>query len=123
MNRFHQTLRGEVSIIFAEEANAHNYRNTLAEQHVYWQEHGRRALNLEAGFERAAHVYQQAARDENHVAVAQVIERSTAEMRETLSTLESEAKHSWTSHQATLLNDMSSVAGDALKNQKRSLLQ
>ena len=75
-----------------EEANAHNYRNTLAEQHVCWQEQGRNPLNFQhAGFERATQEFEQAARDELHVAVAQDTE-------------------------------LFRVAGDALENQRRSLL-
>ena len=31
-------------------------------------------------------------------------------------------RKTWTSHQVTLLNEMNSVAGDALENQRRSLL-
>ena len=39
----------------AEEGNAHNYRNLLAEERVFWREQGRNALNFQqAGFERAA---------------------------------------------------------------------
>ena len=36
--------------------------------------------------------------------------------------LENQAEQTWTSHQATLLNEMNDVAGDALENQRRSLL-
>ena len=70
---------------FIEEANAHNCRNLLTEQHVHWQEQGRNALNFQqASFERAAQEYGQAVRDEVHVAVAQATEISRAEMREML---------------------------------------
>ena len=67
---------------FTEEAHAHNNRNTLAEQQFYWQEQGRQDLNFQqAGFERAAQEYEQAARDEVHIAVAQASDMSKAEMR------------------------------------------
>ena len=60
---------------FTEEANAHDVGNVSAEQHVHWQEQGRKALNFQqAGFETAAQQHEQAARDEVHVAVAQATE-------------------------------------------------
>ena len=66
---------------FAEEANAHNYRNLSAEQHVHWRNQGRNALNFQqAGFERAAQEYEPAGRDEIHVAAAQSMEMSRAEI-------------------------------------------
>ena len=108
---------------FTEEAHAHNYRNLLAEQHVYWQEQGRHALNFQqANFERAAQECEQTDRHEVHVAVAQATEMSRAAMRERMGVLENEAKQNLRSHQATLLNEMDSVADDALENQRRSLL-
>ena len=54
----------------------------------------------------------QAARDEVHVAVAHATEMSRAEMRERLGATENQGKQTWTSHQVTLLSEMSSVAGD-----------
>ena len=36
--------------------------------------------------------------------------------------LENEAEQTWTSHQVTLLSEMGGVAGDALENKRRSLL-
>ena len=36
--------------------------------------------------------------------------------------LENQAEQTWTSHQVTLLNEKNSVVGDALENQRRSLL-
>ena len=96
-----------------EEANAHNHRNILAEQHVYWQEQGRKALNFpQAGFERATHELVQAARDEVHASAAQATEMSRAEMWERMGAHENQAEQIRTSHQVTLLNEMNSVAGD-----------
>ena len=62
---------------FTGAVNAHYYRNLLAVQHVFWKEQGRNALNCQqAGFERAAQEYEQAARDEADVAVACATEMS-----------------------------------------------
>ena len=47
---------------------------------------------------------------------------SEAEMRERMGALENQEEQTWTEHQVTLLNDMKSVAGDAMENQIRSLL-
>ena len=82
----------------------------LAEQHVYVQEHGRQASNFQqAGFERAAQEYEHAGRDEVHVAVAQVIEMSRAEMRTEKGVLENQAVQTWTSHQGMLFNEIASM--------------
>ena len=43
-------------------------------------------------------------------------------MRERMGALENQAEQTWTSHRVTLLNKINSVAGDALDNQIRSLL-
>ena len=43
-------------------------------------------------------------------------------MRERVGALENQAEQTWTSHQVTLLNEMTSVPSDALENQRRSLL-
>ena len=68
---------------------------------------GRQALNFQqAGLERAAQEYEQAARDEVHVAVAQAIDMSTAETRERKGAIETQAGRTWTSHQVTILNGM-----------------
>ena len=89
--------------------HAHNDLNILAEQHVYWQEQGRHALNFQqAGLERAAQEYEHTARDEVHVAVAQATEIFRAEMREIMGVFENQAEQTWTSHQVTLLNEMKS---------------
>ena len=94
-----------------------------AEQHVYWQEQGRYALNFQQTiFERVAREYEQAARHEVHGTVAQATEMSRAEMRERMGAFENQAEQTWTSHQVTLLNDMKSVASDALENQRSDLL-
>ena len=70
---------------FTEEERKHNCLNMLAEQHVYRQEQSRQALNFQhADFERTAQEYEQAARDEVHVAVAQATEVPEAEMREVM---------------------------------------
>ena len=55
-------------------SDAHNYRNIVAGQHVYWQEQVRHAWKelSTAGSERAAQDCDQAACDEVHVAVTQV---------------------------------------------------
>ena len=81
MDRFRRSLSGEEHETSHREANAHNCGNMLAEQHVYWREQGRNALNVQqAGFERAAQENEEAARDEVHVAVAQSTEMSRGEM-------------------------------------------
>ena len=67
--------------LLTEEADAHNYRNLLAEQHVYWRDQGRNDLNFQqVVFERAAQENEQAARDEVSVAVLWATEMSRAEM-------------------------------------------
>ena len=76
----------------------------------------------QAGFERAAQEYEQASRDQVHVAVAQATGVSGAEMLERMGALEHHAEQTWTSHQGTLLITMNKVAKDALDNQRRSLL-
>ena len=87
---------------FTEAANAHNYRNILAEQHLYWQEQGRQALNFQqAGFETAAQGNEQAARDEVHAAMAQATEMSRAEMQERMCAPEYQAEQTRTYHQVT----------------------
>ena len=46
--------------------NAHNYRNLLAEQRVFWREQGRNDLNCQhEGFDGAAIENEQAALDES----------------------------------------------------------
>ena len=74
VDRFHQSLS---SRNFTEEANAHSYRKTLAEQHVHWQEQDRNALNFQqAGVDRAPQECERAAHDEVHVAVARATHMS-----------------------------------------------
>ena len=109
---------------FTEEANAHNCRNPLAQQHVYLQRAKQTRFELvqQAGFERAAQKYEQAARGEVHVAVAQAADMAGAEMLAKMGALVQRFEQSWISHQVILLDEMSSVAGDALENQIRSLL-
>ena len=126
-----QAAYGSTFIIFAwtttcnctEEANAHDYRSILTEQHVYWQEQSRNALSSQqAGSERAAQACERAARVEVHVAVAQATDMSRAEMWTRMCVLANQAGQTWTSHQVSLLSEMNSVAGDALEYQKTSLL-
>ena len=69
----------------------------LAEQHVYWLEQGRHALNFkQAGIERAAQEHEQAARDKVHAALAQATEMSRAEMRERMGALENQTEQTST---------------------------
>ena len=76
----------------------------------------------QAGFNITAQEYEQAARDEVHVAVAQATETSRADMLARLGALEQLAEQSWTSHEVMLLDVMNGVAGDALEIQRRNLL-
>ena len=62
--------------------------------------------------------YEQAARDEAHVAVAQAAEKSRTEMRERMVALENQAEQAWTSHHITLLNGLNILPGDALQNHR-----
>ena len=71
---------------------------------------------------RATQEYEHATRDEVDVAVAQTTEMSRAEKRERMGALENQADQTWTSHQVTSLNEMNSVATDALESHRRSLL-
>ena len=41
-------------------------------------------------------------------------------MRERMGALENQAEATWTSHHVTLVNEMKSVASDALENQRKS---
>ena len=97
-------------------------RNLRGEEHKTSQrEQVRTDLNFQqAGFERAAQEYEQAARDEVHVAGARKC--LDEEMLETMGALENEAEHTWTSHQIMSLHEMNSVTGGALDNQRRKLL-
>ena len=90
----------------------------MAEQHVCWQEQFRNALNVQQpGFERAAQEYEQAVRDEVHVAVAQVAQMSRAEMRTRMGALEIPVQETWTSHKVVLLDWMTTgVSQLASKN-------
>ena len=109
MERLHRMLSGEAHEASQRKQTHTIFRNILAEQHVYWLEQGRNALNFQqADFERAAQEYEQAARDEVHVAVAQATEMSRAEMRKR------KAKKTWTSHQVMLLSEVNR-AGDAME--------
>ena len=47
---------------------------------------------------------------------------SGAEMQEMVGALKNQGEQNWTCHQVVQLNEMNSVAGDALENQRRSLL-
>ena len=76
----------------------------------------------QAGYERAAQDCEQAARDEVHVAVAQDIEMSGAEMRENAVLSKMNGSKSGLPIKFCYLKDMNSVAGDALENERRSLL-
>ena len=97
------------------------YWNLVAEQHVYWREQGRNALNYhQAGFERAAPEYEQSARDEVHVAVVRATDMTRAEMLARMDGLEQRAGQS--SHQVIPLDELNSVACDALETLRRNLL-
>ena len=81
------------------------------------------ALNLQqAVFERVAQEYEQAARDEVHVAGAQATEMSGAELRRRMGALENQTEQTWTSHRLVSWHEMNSVASDALENQRKSSL-
>ena len=68
----------------------------------------------QAGFERAAPEYEQAARDQVHVAVVRATDMTRAEMLAGM--------QSWTSHQVTSLDELNGVACDALETLRRNLL-
>ena len=126
VDRFYQTLPGEVHA-------SSQRKQTHTTVGMYWQSTlftGRNKNKADthlsfqqAGFERAAQEYKQAARDEVPFAVAQAIEMSGAEMRrEEWMLPKIKQSHTWISYQVMLLNDTNSVAGDALKNQRRSFV-
>ena len=83
----------------------------------FGRDKGRHALNFQqAGFERAAQEYEQAARDQVHVCSCTCQEQMPREgVRENMCALENQAEQTWTSHQMILLNEMTSVAGDVLE--------
>ena len=74
-------------------------------------------FELPANGLRKSSLYEQAGGDEVDVAVARATDMSRAEMLATIFALEQRAEESRTSHQATLLDEMSGVAGDALEIQ------
>ena len=89
MNRFHQSLLVEVHISGSQEHNIFTGRSK-AENASDFQR---------AGFERAAQEYEQAARDEVHVAVAQLTNMFRAELRKRMGALQHQAEQTWTSNQ------------------------
>ena len=120
MDRFHQSVPGDVHVTPERKQPL----TVIGKCFTYvYQEQGRNALNSQqAGCERAAQDFEEAARDEVHVAVAQATEVSGKEMRETMGALDNQAEQNWISHQVSLRDKTKSVAGDALENQRRSLL-
>ena len=56
-------------------------------------------------------------------AVAQATEMSRATTLERMGALENEAEQTWTYHQATLLNEMDSVASSALEKPQKKFAQ
>ena len=91
-----------------EETNALNYRNALAEQHVFWQEQSRQALNFQqTGLERAAQEHEQAAPDEVCSCCSCTSYRNVQNGDAgKIGALNNQAEKMWTSHQDTLLNEM-----------------
>ena len=80
-------------------------------------------VNLQqAVFERVAQEYEQAARDEVHVAGAQATEMSGAELRRRMGALENQTEQTWTFHRLVLWHEMNSAASDALENQRKNSL-
>ena len=64
-----------------------------------WQEQGRHALNSQqAVFETAAQNFEQAIRDELHVAAAKATDMSRAVMRKIMSAVENQAEQTGMSH-------------------------
>ena len=102
MDRFHQSVPGDVHVtperkqpltMIGKYLRMHISLYILAQRHVYCQEQGRNALNFQqAGCERAAQDFEEAARDEVHVAVAQATEVSGKEMREVMGALDTQAE-------------------------------
>ena len=134
MDRFRQSFPGDVHVTPKRKqpltmigkcftyAYIFIYIYILAQRHVHCQEQGRNALNSQqAGCERAAQDFEEAARDEVHVAVAQATEVSGKEMREMMGALDNPAEQNWISHQVSLRDKTNSVAGDSGKT-RRSLL-
>ena len=100
---------------FTEEANVHNYRNMLSEQHVYLP--GARQTSLELPTSRLR-IEQPKNMSERLVMkfLLQLHKLPTCLGRKcgkewVLSKIKQ--RKTWTSHQVTLLNEMNSVAGDA----------
>ena len=85
---------------------------------------GRHTLNFQqAGYGGAAQEQEQAARDEVHVAVAWASERTCLERKCWQYRVPSNnVEQSWACHQVILLDEMGSVAGDALEIHRRNLL-
>ena len=108
---------------FTEEANGHKYLNILAEQHIYWREQGRNVLNFQqAASKEQLKSMSRPTRDEVHVAVERATDMLRAEMQARMGALKNQAEQIWSSHQVFSLSEMNRVGGDALENQRRSLL-
>ena len=122
MDRFRQSHpeEGHVTSQRKQTLTVFFFFNILAEQLFYGQKQGTHALNFKtAGFGWAAQEYNQAARDEVHVAVAQVAEMSRAKMRTVMGALANQSEQTWTYHPVMLSDEMNSVAGDALEKPEK----
>ena len=104
MDRFHQSLPGEVHV------TSHKKQTFTNTQH-------KQPTTSNTTFERAAQEYEQPACDEAHVAIAKShrnVQSGKCGQEEVFS--EKQAEHIWTSQQVTLLIEMKSVASNALEN-------
>ena len=122
MDRIHQCLPGDVHVA-SQKANAHSYRNILAEQH------GEKAGVRQTRFELLANMPEQLKNIISERLVMKFMlqlhkatDMSLAEMWERMGAIENQAEQKWTSHQVTLLNEMKCRKRTHWKTERRILL-
>ena len=96
--------------------------DTLAANIADWRSHGAQLLDYpQPGFERAAPLYQQAARVEVQIVVANTVAYLRSNLISQLEHIERQAEVQWSTQQLTLLNETSHAFERALENQTQNL--
>ena len=124
LDRFHQSLPGRTTRDITEEANAHNDRNILAEQRVYWKEQGRTRFEPQT---------KQASNEKVKNASKQLVMKFMLQLHKLPKCLERKCRKQCVLSKINqskpglliklcFLNEMNCVEGDSLENQRRSLL-
>ena len=96
--------------------------DTIAVNNAYWRSHGAQLLDYpQPGFERAAQLYQLAARVEVRIVVANTAAYLRSNLMSQLEHIERQAEVQWSTQQLTLLNETSHAFERALDNQTQIL--